>query len=146
MPRPAHLIATTLAVLGLLAGPSAAQARSHRIAGSASGQVTGVTFTLHLRDGTLGRGQGTLRFTSVTRVHGNLRLSHGTMRIRAVLLLSGLPATKRPSAARMALRASVRITGGTRRYRRARGSFLALGTLNAYTGRFTVRLNGSYRG
>jgi hypothetical protein len=140
-------MAAALAVVALpaAAGPAAARSGPERIVGSAAGRVTGETLTLHLRDGSLGPGKGAFRFSAPTRVRGSLRLSRGTLRIAAELRLTLLPPAKRPSPARMALRARARITGGTRRYRRARGSFVALGTLNAYTGRFTVHLDGSYR-
>jgi hypothetical protein len=139
------VLAALLLLVPATAGPAAARSGPQRIVGSAAGRVTGEKLTLQLRDGSLGRGKGALRFTGSTRVRGSLRLSRGTLRIAAALRLTPLPPVKRPSAAKMGLSARVRITGGTRRYRRARGSFLALGTLNAYTGRFRVHLDGSYR-
>ena len=127
--RPAHLTAAALTALLLMlllpAGPAAARSRSQRIVGSAAGRVTGKTLTLNLRHGSLGRGKGTLRFTG-PRGSGAACGCRGAPCGSRRAEPGRFPAS-RPSAAQDGPERPRADHRGTRRYRRARGSFVARG-------------------
>jgi hypothetical protein len=73
-----------------------------------------------------------------------LTFRHG--RLRATALLRLTPARARPGTPPgfvLRVRGTARITGGTGRYRGARGRFTLTGTERVVTGAFSARLRGS---
>jgi hypothetical protein len=125
------------------AAPSAEAARSHRLAATAKGRLAGSALSFRLTRSTLGpgRGRGHVRITPRTPLV--LTFRHG--RVRATAMLRVTPAPTRPGTppgSVLRVRGTARITGGTGRYRGARGRFTLTGTERVISGTFTARLRG----
>jgi hypothetical protein len=136
--------ASAAAAVAVLAPGAAAAPRHERISATAKGRLAGSALTFRLTRSSLGRGRGTGRIGRSSRTAIVLRLRHGRLRASGRLRL--LPAPVKPGmppGSVLRIRGTARISGGTGRYRHARGRFTVTGTERVYTGAFTARLRGS---